>query len=534
MSLPKEPRQKMINMMYLVLTALLALNVSNEVLEAFKTVDKSILNSNNAIDGKNNLIYSAFTEDLKNPQTTAKAAIWAPKAAKVQQLSASLAKYIDGLKQTLKEKSGLHMEDGKEEFKEDDLDAPTKLFTEEEDGKTEGKTLYNNMITYRQQVLDVLNPANLPADVTSNPLAMDAIKKATADFAKSLPVNLRIDSAKLAGNDMGDPAKNWAFANFHMTPTIAAITILSKLENDVKNSESQMVDYLHAQVGQVKVVFDQFQAIATASTSYAMPGDKIEITAGVGAFSKAAAPKIYVEGQLQNLQPDGTAVYSTTASGAGEHTVNVKIDYVKPDGSIATVPKTVKYTVGVPSGASVFLEKMNVLYVGVDNPLTISAGSAGAEKMHPSFTNGSIEHISGDRYVIKPNTLGLATVNVLVNGKNTPFQMRCKRLPDPTPTVAGQKGGRIAAAILKAQGGVIAKLMDSEFDAQFQVVGYVVGANTGGVYRQFSNDGPRWTGNAASLIKEAAPGTSLFFDNVRVKGPDGVVRDLGTIGFQLQ
>lgn len=528
MSLPKEPRQKMINMMYLVLTALLALNVSNEVLEAFKTVDKSINNSNGVIDGKNKLIYEAFKEEVKDPQTAAKAAIWEPKADKVRQLSADVAKYVDGLKKTLKEKSGLHMEDGKEEFKEDDLDAPTKLFTEED----EGSKLYDRLTAFKKQALDVLDPK----EFSDNPLLMADIKKTKENLEKSLPVNLTVDPEKIKGNSTGDAKKDWAFVNFHMTPTIAAITILSKLENDVKNTESQMVDYIHSQVGKVKIVFDKFQAIAQSSTSYAMPGDPIEITAGVGAFSEAAKPKIYIEGQLQSLTADGTALYKTTASGSGDRNVNVKIEYAKPDGTIETVNKVVKYTVGVPSGASVFLEKMNVLYVGVDNPLTISAGSAGAEKMKPSFSNGSISHISGDKYVIKPTTLGPATINIMVNGKNTAFSMRCKRLPDPTPTVGGSKGGRISAATFKAQGGVIAKLMDSEFDASFQVVSYMVGANGGsfGVYRQAANEGARWNGNAASIIGQAGPGTSVFFDNVRVKGPDGVVRDLGTLAFQLQ
>ena len=528
MSLPKEPRQKMINMMYLVLTALLALNVSNEVLEAFKTVDKSILNSNIVIDKKNSQIYEQFKTELTDDQTKAKAAIWAPKADKVHQLALGITRYVEELKHELKVRSGLRMDDGKEEFKEDALDAPTKMFTE--DG--EGVKLYDKMASFKKDVIDVLNPN----DFADNPLLMADIKKTKENFEKSLPVNLGVDKERVAGNTSGDVKKDWAFVNFHMTPTIAAITILSKLENDAKNTEAQMVDYLHSQIGKVKVVFDKFQAIAQSSTSYAMPNDPIEITAGVGAFSEAAKPRIYVDGNLQPLTSDGTAVYKVNASGTGEHNVNVKIEYARPDGKIETVNKVVKYTVGVPSGASVFLEKMNVMYVGVDNPLTISAGSAGAEKMHPTFSNGSITHISGDKYSVKPTTLGPATINVMVNGKNTPFSMRCKRLPDPTPTVGGAKGGRIAAATFKAQGGVIAKLMDSEFDASYQVLGYTVGANGGnfGVYRESPNEGPRWNGNAGQIIGQAGPGTSVFFDHVRVKGPDGVVRDLGTIAFQLQ
>ena len=107
MSLPKEPRQKMINMMYLVLTALLALNVSNEVLEAFKTVNKSINTSNTALDNKNKVIYDAFAKELEDPQVKAKAAIWAPKAEQVKKLSADVSNYLDNMKQQLKQESGL-------------------------------------------------------------------------------------------------------------------------------------------------------------------------------------------------------------------------------------------------------------------------------------------------------------------------------------------------------------------------------------------------------------------------------------------
>src|SRR4051812_18059486 len=150
MSLPKEPRQKMINMMYLVLTALLALNVSNEVLEAFKTVDKSINNSNGVIDKKNSQIYEQFKTELNDEQTKAKAAMWAPKADKVHQLTSALTSYVEELKHDLKVRSGLRMEDGKEEFKEDALDAPTKMFTE--DG--EGVKLYDKMASFKKNVID--------------------------------------------------------------------------------------------------------------------------------------------------------------------------------------------------------------------------------------------------------------------------------------------------------------------------------------------------------------------------------------------
>jgi gliding motility-associated protein GldM len=310
------------------------------------------------------------------------------------------------------------------------------------------------------------------------------------------------------------------------------LTILSKFQNDVKNSESQMVDYIHTQVGKVKLVFDQFQAIAQASRTYAMPGDEIEITAGVGAFSTAAKPKIYVGGQLQNLTADGTADFKTTASGAGDHTVDVKIEFIKPDGTPATVNKTVKYTVGTPSGSSVFLEKMNVLYIGVDNPMSISAGSNGREKMQVGITSGTITPAGGDRYIAKPTTPGTAKINVTVNGKTTPFEMRIKRLPDPNALVGQSKGGSVSAATFKAQGGLRAQL-ESDFDAPFQVIGYTVAANVG-IYREVPNEGARWSEAANALIKQAGPGNQVFFDKIRVKGPDGTIRELPGIFFNLK
>ncbi|MGB8192223.1 MAG: gliding motility protein GldM, partial [Chitinophagaceae bacterium] len=358
MSLPKEPRQKMINMMYLVLTALLALNVSSEILNAFKTVDKSIVTSNGIIDAKNAVTYKSFEDKLKDQQTAAKAAIWKPKADKARQLSASMFNDLEALKKRLKEEAGLEVKDGVESFNESNLDAATRLM----DKQGEGKKLYDKLGAYKQQMLAILNPADFP----NEPKTQDDVKKARAAFEKSLPINLDVPPSQ-SGNQLSNDASGWTTNYFHMTPSIAGLTILSKFQNDVKNSESQIVDYCHDQIGAVKVIFDQFQAIAQASSNYVMPGDEIEITAGVGAFSAAAKPKITIAGSGQSLTPEGTAVYKTTAAGAGTKVIPVRIEYVKPDGTTAVVNKEVKYEVGMPSGASIFLQKMNVMYVGVDN-----------------------------------------------------------------------------------------------------------------------------------------------------------------------
>jgi gliding motility-associated protein GldM len=179
MGLPKEPRQKMVNMMYLVLTAMLALNVSSEILNAFKVVNKSIDNSNNVISEKNQVTYASFEEKLKDPQTKAKAEVWAPKAQKVKQLSADLFAYIENLKTEMKKNSKLKIENGEEHYSLDNLDAPTRLMDKE--GK--GKELYDKLTAYRADIIAVLNPD----EFKDNPSFQAALKKDIEGFQKTIP-----------------------------------------------------------------------------------------------------------------------------------------------------------------------------------------------------------------------------------------------------------------------------------------------------------------------------------------------------------
>jgi len=533
MSLPKEPRQKMINMMYLVLTALLALNVSAEILNAFKTVNNSITTSNGVIEGKNNLTYSALDKALSDAQTKENAEIWAPKAREIQKLSSSMYNTINGMKQLLKLESQYEIDkEGKEKFNDANLDAATRVF--DKDGK--GKILFDSLADYKKQMLEVLNP-NAP-DIAKNPILQKEVARAQADFEKQLPLDLRVPDSQTGAAKSADSVKDWVTNYFHMTPTIAAITILSKFQNDVKNSESQMVDYCLKQIGSVKVVYNQFEAFAGTNATYLMPGDELEVQAGIGAFSAAAKPDITINGARQSLNADGVADYKTKVEGAGEHTLTVNITYTKPDGTTATIPKIIKYTVGMPSGASIFLEKMNVVYIGVANPMTISGGSVGAEKVHVTFASpgATLTKTSGDHYEARATTPGMSKIIVTANGKPFEFPIRVKNLPLPAGFIGSKKGGSISSAEFKAIGGLIARLEDSDFEAPFKVVSYKIGALGGGIsaYTEAGNEGNRWSGNAQSIVQRSTPGTNIFFDQIRVVGPDGKQREIAPMVFSLK
>jgi gliding motility-associated protein GldM len=517
----------MINMMYLVLTALLALNVSVEVLNAFKTVNASIEKSNKVVDKKNEMTYNSFEAAVKDPQTAAKAAIWEPKAEQVKKLSYDLTTYLDSLKTKLISESNPQMKDGKQEYTEGALDPATRIF----DRENEGPRLYARLNKFKTDLLDVLDPShydNLP-DVTKKDLA-----EAKANFEKKLPLDLSVPESESGNAQTGNIPRDWTINYFHMTPTVAALTILSKFQSDVKNSESHVIDYLHKQIGEVKVVFDKFDAIVSPSATYLMPGDELDIQAGIGAFSTAAKPKVTINGQSLPVGDDGTANWKSKVNASGM--AHVVVEYTKPDGSIGSIPKDIKYTVGQPSGASVFLEKMNVLYVKEDNPLKISGGSVGREKVHVSFDKGEITNTGGDDYVVVPTSPGDGKITVNAAGKITTFDMRVKYLPPPSGFVGTKQGGVMPSADFKAMGGVLAKLMNSEFSSAFRVVSYKLAAIGGGVpqYQEANNEGPRWNGAAAAIVGRATPGTNVFFDNIRVQGKDGRVQELPPMVFSLK
>jgi len=506
MALPKEPRQKMINLMYLVLTALLALNVSVEILNAFKTVDASLINSNNVIDQKNALLFKSFADKKSHPETQALATIWGAKADQAKNYSDAVSKYINNLKDSLKKEAGLDPATGK--YKEDDLEASTRLLVE----KKEGANLLKQLRDFKTNLLNV--------DQTM-----------AKEIGSSLPLNL--DPPKTVNSEAAKG--DWSYSYFHMTPTVAALTILSKFENDVKNSEAQVVDYCHRKTGEVQIIYDQFQAISSQSSEYLLPGQELTISGGVGAFSKAAQPVITLDGQNIPLNADGVAEFKTTVGGPGSYSKKLNIQFRKPDGTIMNIPKEIKYTVGSPTGASVSADAVKVLYIGLDNPLTISGGLAGAEKINASLDNGELVNNGNGKYIARPGKPGTANVTLTIDGKATPFPFRVKTVPNPQAKVGNSPGGQMGVNEFKAQFGVRADLENFVFEGvKFNVTDFTIiftGANFPNLqFRQVHGDS---FDKVRDLIEKAKAGTTVSIDEIKATGPGGS-RTLAPIVFNLR
>ena len=506
MALPKEPRQKMINIMYLVLTALLALNVSSEILNAFKVVDQSLKTSNANLTNSNTTIYQAFDEDKKDPGKAAKAAYWSDKAALAAGYSKTLYDYIDRLKDTLIDESGLKKDDtgkpildsnGNKIYNESDLEASTRLFGNGPGGHDWGTTFEQKLKDYRNNILAI--------DTSID-------KK----FATTFP----IDTKPPVGED-GKP-KAFTEAYFHMTPTVAALTILSKFQNNVKNGENLVATYCHDQVGAVQIVYNKFQAIATVNSQYLMPGEKLTVTAGVGAFNDASQPTITIAGENVQLNSDGVATKDIEASGAGEQSVHYNIHFRQPDGTFKDIPGDIKYTVGHPSGATVSLDKENVFYIGLDNPITIGSPT-GMDRTSVVGHGCSISQ-SGAHATVKVTTPGDCSITVSPQGSSpVTLPFRIKRIPEPEFKVGSGKA-RIPSVEFKSQQFCRADMgPDFIYDVHYTVVSatvYFSGAGFTNVVTTSIN------GNSLASIQNymqrCTPGSVVTFDNVKVSGPDGV------------
>lgn len=506
MALPREPRQKMINIMYLVLTAILALNVSAEVINAFRVVDASLINSNTNISSSNEVLYKSLNDKLSDPkqnQETVK--YWNGKALDAKKYSADLDNYINGLKQKLKEAAGLRIVDGKEDFKADNLDASTRLF--ETNG--EGTKLKKMLEDYKNAML-ALDP-----------------KIGTA-FANNFPVSTDVPVSQEGGK------KDFTTSFFHMTPTVAALTMLSKFQNNVKNAESQVVTFCHNQVGTVEVHMDQVGILVGQSSNYLMPGEEITVTAGIGAYSSTVKSNLTVNGSPINLV-NGQGEYKTKVSGSGKHTIQVSGSFIGEDGKPVAVNKTIEYVVGTPGGAAVMLDKMNVFYIGVDNPVTIGS-TTGWDKTNVTISGGGATISgAGSKRTVKVTTPGECNITVTADGKSTSFPFRVKRIPDPIIKVGPSGGGKMQAVIFRSQPFVRADLENFDFEAKFNVTGATV---------YFTNPGDRnvkqvslTSGSlapAAEYMKTLVPGSTVIFDNIRVVGPDGQARTIqNPPGFSL-
>jgi gliding motility-associated protein GldM len=305
----------------------------------------------------------------------------------------------------------------------------------------------------------------------------------------------------------------------------------------VKTSENKVIAFCHNKVGEVVVRQDAFAAIAVADANYILPGQKINITAGVGGFSTAVKPQISIGGTNVPVGTDGTAKMEVQGTSLGSHSIPVHIEYTDQDGKKQSIDKTIEYTVG-QSNAAVQLDKMNVLFIGVDNPITIS-GSGSVEQLQVTASGGGavISGSGAHRTVKVTQQTDDCIISVRTpDGKVTPIKFRVRPIPDPSPYVGNSESGDVPAAVFKSQAGVRAYVKDFYYETQFNVISFRMTGDGAGFeegVEEKNNTGAAWN-EARNIINKCRPGSYITIEDIRAVGPDGRTRKLSPLIFNLK
>ncbi|MCO5247570.1 MAG: gliding motility protein GldM [Chitinophagales bacterium] len=542
MGIPKDNRQQMINMMYIILTAMLALNVSAELLNAFSLINKSLLKSSTTIDERTKNIYNSFAAKQAKEPGNQNVIKYYNKAKEVKDITDNVTGYIEDITAQLVQEGGGPSEELHGDMeKRDDVDLSSRFMVEGiERGNVKGGKGYELQSKIEDALTKFYAMIEQPADreriVENWPFNVDI----EGDKVHILPNQAPTKNNEK--NPIADPANDWVRESFLQIPAIASQTMLTKYLTDMKNIGQEMASYMFTKVGTEtdlevdEIVFDKFQAKIVAPSSYVMLGETFEAEIFLAAFnSKTTNVSMSVNGAGLPVNSDGVGVFRRAASSVGEFpvtgTINVKNDRTNEVKSYK-LPEF-KYTVAAPF-ATISPTKMNVFYIGVDNPVEVSAAGVRGQDLSVSMSSGTITG-SGGKYNVRVSTAGSTKVNVSGKGKLlASSEFRVKMIPDPVAKVGGKDGGRIKTAEMKVQNGLSAILENFDFDAKFEVISYQV---TFVPKRQDPVSaicsGPYFNSQVQGFQREMKPGDTVYFEEIRVKGPDGTTRRIPGIVFTL-
>ena len=536
-----SPRQRMINMMYLVLTALLALNVSKEVLDSFFEVNTGIVRTTNQFDTKNDETYLAFMQAVE--QNPVKAGPWKDKAFQIKEKAGKLHANIQKLKYNLAFKvdnevylgkkynsEGDIIEENMVEVPFDELSIQQKNLTiadlnNKEDRDASGELLVNSGegIILKQSIAEFRDLLLLLAK--GNEVLEEAIKDAlnTSDKQKK----------------KGEGKEAWESYYFNDMPSVAAFTLLSKMQSDTRNSEANVIDFLRQEIDAGSLKFTSAEAIQLPTSNFVLRGDSFKAEIFIAAKDTTQAPDIFVgEYNITESGYEMVGDYETVSvkNGKGIFKVRTTSEGLKQWGGLITM-KTDMGTKTYPFKGSYLVANksvvvspvnMNVFYLEVDNPVKISVPGFAAADITASMTNGNIKVTkkSAGEYTARPTKKGKATVTLFttIEGKRTrmgSMEFRVKEVPPPTPKIGGKSEGVIEKQRMLAAGGIQAKLEDFDFKGvRYKVVAYSFTTVYKGDQVTETVNGQEFTTRINAIINNTKSGNSITVSNIMARRTD--------------
>jgi gliding motility-associated protein GldM len=508
---PVSPRQKMINLMYVVLMAMLALNVSNEVLNGFAIVGESIGRTTQNSMKDNLAIYEAFEEQMKaNPQ---KVKVWYDRAQQVKQMSDSLYDFAAELKLAIAREADGKNGDPDNLKGQEDLEASNQVMLAP--GRGRGEELKRAIESYRERILKMIPDTAKQRNIAS-------------DLTTEVPAGKRT---------LG---KNWQESQFESMPAIAAVTILSKLQGDVRNAEKEVLHTLVQNIDVKDIRVNLLEAFVIPNAQTVVRGDKFTAKIVMAAVDTTQVPDIYIGNQKMELT-DG--LYETVCGRTGDFTLSGYIETVNGNGDKIRRDFEQKYTVVDPS-ATVSADLMNMLYAGYSNPISVSVPGVPLNKISATMTNGTLQPVGPGKYIARPAKIGQdATITVVSTNTGRPQQMgqftfRVRKLPDPTPYIDMKdekgnpvrfKGGGMQKALLMGLDGIGAAIDDGILDIGFRVLSFetVFYDNMGNAVPMVG-EGAQFTARQKDTFRKLTRNRRFYISRVKAIGPDGIERTLPT------
>jgi gliding motility-associated protein GldM len=540
----ETPRQKMIGMMYLVLTALLAMNVSKDILMTFVTVNESLERSNSNFTKNSLKIMDGFKDAAAS---TPAAKPYYDKALEAEKLTSSLYAYIEKLKHELiahtaagQVKGGggdtlrLRFVDAK-----DDVNNPTHLLigTDEKHpatGETSAAGLKEEMDKLHDKLLAMVEG-----------MQKDTKTRFLNDDYETLKKKIEAIKPSTEGQTENGVPVTWEILNFYHAPLAGVVTYLSKLQTDIKIVEAELISQFSAASGKRMVKFDKLAAKVVAPSSYIQSGQKYSADIFIAASSSdfkeenmqvIVNPTSYdsvagkVEGGINVPLVDGMGKFEQGTSGQGEQKYSGVIRFKQPDGTYKLYKFEQSYMVA-QQAIAVSADQMNVFYVGVPNPVSVSAAGVSPTDMVVTPTGGGVRvtQKGPGQYEYNFTTPGECTINVSAKTKDGTKpqgskKFRVKSLPPPVASVGGVSGSvDMKKSQLATIGGVGANAPGFDFKANFVVLSFEVTGTIKGQTKVASCQGNGLSADAKAILSQAGPGSKIFIDQIKVKGPDGKI-----------
>ncbi|MCK9292246.1 MAG: GldM family protein [Bacteroidales bacterium] len=547
----ETPRQKMIGMLYLVLTALLALNVSKDILDAFIVVNESMEKTNEGFSTKIVSEYAKFENQYNlNP---AKVEEYWLQAQQVRERSNTLIDYIEDVKLEVVARSERKSRE----------EALKRFYTMEElpdpfaPGLMRERPVLNLSIVPTRDKYD--ESTNYMIGQNKNGEAYILADKMTEyrNFILSLIGEGYEDKIGLVTTgefrDATGTMQDWQYYNFYHTILAATVTILNKTIAEVQSAEFDAITRLYANITEKDFKFDNVEAKVIAGSTYILAGQTYEADVLVAAYDSKTQSEVRVlrgsdritEANIANAQvfksDNGVVKLSFPAQSVGPQRYAGIIEMLDPvTQELARYPFSADYLVAPPS-LTVAPLKMNILYAGLKNPISISSPGIPSEHITPSVSKGKITRNPAGYWDVEVSSSDrTTTISAIasVDGKSLhlgSFEFRIKQVPAPVAKIAGLTDGPIDRNRLLAARAIIPEMIDFDFsDYHFEVVSYELTTFRGtelqrtGIIR-----GNLFNETVNNYINNATRGQRLYFERIQARGPDGTMRTLNPVNLEI-